>query len=162
MPLAVNTGTHVIDRLDDLLDVKEEEVETCFHTLVDHNKVEWPYYRDLSVSSWAGNESIGNDAVNEVIQLLDSTLFQYNMRGWHGMQRHIRTHAESFNFYKMKKTSSQRGFMMRCKTCTGVCKLAGWPKQLLWDDDVLETNRVQLRYFLGFGTWSKKKGQRIV
>ena len=68
MPLAVNTGTHVIDRLDDLLDVKEEEVETCFHTLVDHNKVEWPYYRDLSVSSWAGNESIGNDAVNEVIQ----------------------------------------------------------------------------------------------
>ena len=50
-----------------------------------HNKVEWPYYRDLSVSSSAVNELIGNDAVNEVIQFLDSTLFQYNMRGWHGM-----------------------------------------------------------------------------
>ena len=69
MPLAVNTGTHVIDRLDDLLDVKEEEVETCFHTLVDHNKVEWPYYRDLSVSLWHGNEMIGDGGVTEFIQL---------------------------------------------------------------------------------------------
>ena len=52
MPPAVNTGTPVID----LLDVKEEEVEECFHTLVDHNEVAWPYYRDLSVSLWPGNE----------------------------------------------------------------------------------------------------------
>ena len=52
MPPAVNTGTLVID----LLGVKEEEVEECFHTLVDHNEVAWPYYRDLSVSLWPGNE----------------------------------------------------------------------------------------------------------
>ena len=77
------------------------------------------------------------------------------------MQRYIRTHAESFKFFKMK-TSGHRGFMMLCKNSTRVCKLAGWPKKLAWDDDVLETNRVQLRDFLGFGTRSAVKRQRMV
>ena len=34
---AVDAGSLLID----LLDVKEEEVEECFHTLVDHNEVAW-------------------------------------------------------------------------------------------------------------------------
>ena len=47
--------------------------------------------------------------VTEFIQFFDSTLFQYNMRGWLGMQNHIRTHAEFFNFFKMS-TSGHGGF----------------------------------------------------
>ena len=147
MPPAVNTGTPAIN----LLDVKDEEVEECHHTLRDHNNVAWPYYKDLSVILWAGNELIGNEFINEFIQSLGSTLFQDNTQGWHDIQRHIRTHAESFSFYRMN-TSGHRGFMMRCKTCTRVCKLAGWSKKLRWDDDVLEANRVQLREFVGIGT----------
>ena len=77
------------------------------------------------------------------------------------MQNHIRTHAESFKFYKMKTSSGHRGFMMICKNRTKVCKIS-WSKKLKWDDDVLETNRVQLRDFLGFGTRSAVKRQRIV
>ena len=37
---AVHAGSLLID----LLDVKEEEVEECFHTLVDHNEEVWSYY----------------------------------------------------------------------------------------------------------------------
>ena len=157
------SGHNTVDAgslLIDLLDVKEEEVEECFHTLVDHNEVAWSYYKDLSVSLWHGNEMIGDGGVTEFIQSLDSTLFQYNMRGWFDMQKHIRTHAESFKFFRMK-TSGNRGFMMICRNCTKVCKIS-WSKKLKWDDAVLETNRVQLRDFLGFGTRSAVKRQRMV
>ena len=107
-----------------------------------------------------GNEMIGDGGVTESIQSLDSTLFQYNMRGWFDMQKHIRTHAESFKFFKMN-TSGHMGFMMLCKNCTRVCKIS-WPKKLNWDDDVLETNRVQLRDFLGFGTHLKIKSDVLL
>ena len=100
------------------------------------------------------------EGVTEFTQSLDSTLFQYNMRGWFGMQNHIRIHAVSFKFFKMS-TSGHRGFMVLCKNCTRVCKTS-WSKKLKWDDDVLETNRVQLRDFLGFGTRSDVKRQRMV
>ena len=99
----------------DLLDVKEEEVENCFHTLLDHNDEPWSYYRDLEVSLWHGNEMTGAGGVQEFIQSLDSTLFQYDMRAWYSMQQHIRNHAESFKFFKMN-TSGHRGFMMICKS----------------------------------------------
>ena len=121
----------------------------------------WSYYKDLSASLWHGNEMIGDGGgVTEFTQSLDSTLFQYNMRGWFGMQNQIRTHAEFFKFFKMS-TSGHRGFMMLCKNCTRVCEIS-WSKKLKWDDDVLETNRVQLRDFLGFGTRSDVKRQRMV
>ena len=96
--------------------------------------------------------------VTEFTQSLDSTLFQYNMRGWFGMQNHIRIHAVSFKFFKMS-TSGHKGFMMLCKNCTRVCKIS-WSKKLKWDDDVLETNRVQLREYLGFGMRSDVKRRR--
>ena len=96
--------------------------------------------------------------VTEFTQSLDSTLCQYNMRGWFGMQNHIRTHAEFFKFFKMS-TSGHGGFMMLCKNCTRVCKIS-WSKKLKWDDDVLETNRVQLREYLGFGMRSDVKRRR--
>ena len=51
--------------------------------------------------------------------------------------------------------------MMLCKNCTKVCKIS-WSNQLDWDDDVLETKRVKLRDFLGFGTRSAVKWQRMV
>ena len=63
--------------------------------MVDHNEVAWSYYKDLSVSLWHGNEMIGDGGVTEFIKSLESTLFQYNMREWFDMQKHIRTHAES-------------------------------------------------------------------
>ena len=117
--------------------------------------------KDLSASLWHGNGMIGDGGgVTEFTQSLDSTLFQYNMRGWFDMQKHIRTHAESFKFFKMK-TSGHRGFMMICKNCTKVCTIS-WSKKLKWDDDVLETNRVQLPDFLGFWTRSDVKRQRMV
>ena len=98
---ALPSGHNAVDAgplLIDLLDVKEEEVEECFHTLVDHTEVAWPYYKDLDVSLWHGNEVTAAGGVTECIQSLDSTLFQYNMRGWFGMQNHIRIHAVSFIF----------------------------------------------------------------
>ena len=156
MPPVLPSGPLVID----LLDVKEEEVEECFHSLVDHNDQSWFYYRDLPAALWHGNEMTGDGRVMEFIQSLDSTLFQYNMRGWDGMQNHIRAHAESFKFFRMN-TASHRGFMIICKNCTKLCKIS-WAKKLSWDDDVLETNRVQLRDFLGFGTRSAVKRQRMV
>ena len=107
-----------------------------------------------------GNEMIGDGGVTEFIKSLDFTLFQYNMRGGFDMQKHIRTHAESFQLFKMN-SSGNRGFMMLCKNCTRVCKIS-WSKKLKWDDDVLETNRVQLRVFLGVGTRSDVKRQRMV
>ena len=128
---------------------------------MDHNEVPYPYYRDLSVSLWHGNELTGDGRVIEFTQSLDSTLFQYNMRGWNGMQNHIRTHAESFKFFKMKTSSGHRGFMMLCKNCTKVCKIS-WSNQLDWDDEELETKRVKLRDFLGFGTRSAVTRQRMV
>ena len=103
---------------------------------------------------------IGDGGVTEFIKSLDFTLFQYNMRGGFDMQKHIRTHAESFQLFKMN-SSGNRGFMMLCKNCTRVCKIS-WSKKLKWDDDVLETNRVQLRVFLGVGTRSDVKRQRMV
>ena len=69
---ALPSGHNAVDAgplLIDLLDVKEEEVEECFHTLVDHNEVAWSYYKDLSVSLWHGNEMIGDGGVTEFIQL---------------------------------------------------------------------------------------------
>ena len=122
--------------------------------------MEWSFYKDLEVGLWHGNELIGAEGVTEFTQSLDSTLFQYNMRGWYDMQDHIRTHAESFKFFRMK-TTNNRGFMMICRNCTKVCKIS-WSKKLTWDDAVLETNRVQLRDFLGFGTCSAVKRQRMV
>ena len=127
---------------------------------MDHNEVPYPYYRDLSVSLVHGNELTGDGRVKEFTQSLDSTLFQYNMRGWDGMQNHIRTHAESFKFFRMH-TSGHRGFMMICKNCTQVCKNS-WSNQMDWDDEELETKRVKLRDFLGFGTRSAVKRQRMV
>ena len=120
----------------------------------------WSFYKDLEVGLWPGNELIGAGGVTEFTQSLDSTLFQYNMRGWHGMKDHIRIHAESFKFFRMN-TTNNRGFMMICRNCTKVCKIS-WSKKLTWDDAVLETNRVQLRDFLGFGTRSAVKRQRMV
>ena len=70
-----------------------------------------------------GNEMIGDGGVTEFIKSLDFTLFQYNMRGGFDMQKHIRTHAESFQLFKMN-SSGDRGFMMLCKNCTRVCKIS--------------------------------------
>ena len=83
---------------------------------------------------WFGHVGDGG-GVTEFTQFFDSTLFQYNMRGWLGMQNHIRTHAEFFKFFKMS-TSGHGGFMMLCK------------------------NRVQLREYLGFGMRSDVKRRR--
>ena len=122
--------------------------------------MEWSYYRDLPVALWHGNELEGAHGVTEFTQSLDSTLFQYNMRAWYGMKEHLRTHAEAFRLFRMN-TANNRGFMMICRNCTKVCKIS-WSKKLKWDDAVLETNRVQLRDFLGFGTRSAVKRQRMV
>ena len=54
---ALPSGHNAVDAgplLIDLLEVKEEEVEECFHTLVDHNEVAWSLYKELSVSLWHG------------------------------------------------------------------------------------------------------------
>ena len=99
--------------------------------------------------------------VTEFTQSFDSTLFQYNMRGWFDMQKHIRTHAESFKFFRMK-TTNNRGFMMICRNCTKVCKIAWSKKEVTESDEVLEAYRMQLRDFLGFGTRSAVKRQRMV
>ena len=128
---------------------------------MDHEGVSYPYSRELSVALWAGNELTGGQRVKEFTQFLDSSLFQYNMRGWTGMQNHIHTHAETFKFYKMKTSSGHRGFLMICKNCTRVCKIS-WSNQTDWNDEELETKRVKLRDFLGFGTRSAVKRQRIV
>ena len=122
--------------------------------------MEWSYYRDLPVGLWHGNELKGADSATEFTQSLDSTLFQYNMRGWYEMKKHIRTHAEAFRLFRMN-TANNRGFMMICRNCTKVCKIS-WSKKVTESDEVLEAYRVQLRDFLGFGTRSAVKRQRMV
>ena len=88
---ALSSGHNAVDAgplLIDLLDVKEEEVEECFHTLTNTMDEVWPYYKDLEVSLWHGNEMSADqkDLVTQFTQSLGSTLFQYNMRGWFGMK----------------------------------------------------------------------------
>ena len=154
----------VFDKVSRIVFFIGSQIAPCAGSLVAdniRNPKPWSYYRDLEVSLWHGNEMTGAGGVQEFIQSLDSTLFQYDMRAWYFMQQHIRNHAESFKFFKMD-TSGHRGFMMICKSCTRVCKISWQKKGVKWDDDVLEENRVLLRDFLGFGTRSDKKRQRMV
>ena len=83
------------------------------------------------------------------------------MRAWYGMKEHLRTHAEAFRLFRMN-TVNNRGFMIICRNCTKVCKIAWSKKEVTESDEVLEAYRMQLRDFLGFGTRSAVKRQRMV
>ena len=109
---------------------------------------------------WAGNK-VEQRKVDKVIQKLDSTLFQFNMRAWADMQKHMVEHQESFDFFSMNTGSGHRGFMMVCKNCDKLVKIS-WQKQD-WSSDVLENCRQDIREFLGFGSQDREtKRQRIV
>jgi hypothetical protein len=69
------TGRVVVD----LLGIKEEPIDECMHTAADSKGEAWPCTKDLEVMIWEGN-TYSEDSVGNLIQTLDSTLFQYNMR----------------------------------------------------------------------------------
>ena len=143
-----------------LLDVKEEPIDECLHTPVDSEGNAWPCTRDLEAMIWSGNEHADNSVAN-LIQTLDATLFQHNMRGWAEMQRLMLVNKKAFKFFYMNTASGHRGFMMVCKQCDQLVKVR-WLKSDPWDSEALETCRSMLRQFLGCGTHASVKKQRIV
>jgi len=109
---------------------------------------------------WAGNKLGEGACIHSLLQKLDSTLFQFNMRAWVDIQKHIKDHKESFDFYSMNTGGGHRGFMMVCKNCDKLVKIS-WQKKDPWDSEVLENCRQLVREFLGFGSRERKR-QRIV
>ena len=144
-------------------DVKEELLE-CFHTesdvYADGSRNKWPLRTELSVDIWEGNQ-VKPERVAPMLSALDATLFQYNMRGWYDVQGHITKHQDTFNFYHMATSSGSRGLMVVCKECSQVCKIS-WHKRDAEDDPRREECRRILRSYMGFGTCSEKRMQRIV
>ena len=143
-----------------LFDVKEEPIDECVHTPVDSEGNAWPCTRDLEAMIWSGNEYADNSVAN-LIQTLDATLFQHNMRGWAEMQRLMLVNKKAFKFFYMNTASGHRGFMMVCKQCDQLVKVR-WLKNDPWDSEALETCRSMIRQFLGCGTHASVKKQRIV
>jgi hypothetical protein len=116
------TGRVVVD----LLGIKEEPIDECMHTAADSKGEAWPCTKDLEVMIWEGNK-YSEDSVGNLIQTLDSTLFQYNMRAWVDMQRYMLEKKGAFDFYYMNTSSGHRGFMLACKNCDKLAKIS-WKK----------------------------------
>ena len=145
-----------------LLEVKEEVdgEEVCRHTETDAGGKPWPLKSSFETWVWSGNKKKPEE-VPSLIQTLDSVMFQANMRAWSDMQCHMDTHQESFDWYYSNTGSGSRGFAMMCRRCTRVLKIS-WSKQDDWQSEKLESCRRQLRAFLGYGSASPVKRQRIV
>ena len=107
-----------------------------------------------------GNE-VQHERVAAMLTALDATLFQWNMRGWWNVQNHITKHQDTFKFYHMDTSSGSRGLLVVCKVCSQVCKIS-WHKTDAEDGPGLEECRRALRSYMGFGTCSVKRKQRIV
>ena len=102
------------------------------------------------------------EKVECMIQSLDSTLFQYNMRGWREVQSHICTYKDKFIFFSMATKSGQKGFMAVCKECDQLCKFE-CKKADARDAPILEQCRYKLRQYMGYGTAeNESKKQRMV
>ena len=151
------TKTFLTDRVADLQLMKvkdesddEERTAKCQHTKVSMDGEAWPKYHDKArVLMWCQNEDTN---VEHIIQLLDSTLMQGNMRGWTQMQAFLRNYGENYRFYWMStKSSGQKGFVMVCNNCD-MCLSCQWnSKALAWDAPELEQCRLPLREFMGVG-----------
>ena len=96
-----------IEEIED--EVKDEVI--CFHTERGVSGGPWPRKRDSDVVLWEGNRrhNLGN-----LIQSLDATLFQYNMRAWSDLQTRIGKGGDAFDWYHMNTAGGARGLLVVC------------------------------------------------
>ena len=137
------------------VEVKTED-PYCPHTLLDTRDIPWPFASELH--EFPGPHYRARD-MDKLLPALDSFLFQYNMRGWNGVQAHLRSHQAMYRcFYK--GSGSARGLQVICRACSRSFAV-GWSAHTPWNDPLLECHRRTIRSFFGFGTRGRA-GQRIV
>ena len=140
------------DEVIDLVQIKEEEEEKCWHAKKDSSGQAFPQFSDLPVGVWEGNKVEDTiEALDKVLQSIDSTIMQYNMRAWWDMKQHMKEYIHKYDYYYMRtrgKPIKYYGFRAVCKKC-GQCFHISWHKN---NDESWEPKRRLMREFFGFGT----------
>ena len=138
------------DEVIDLLQIKEEEEERCWHAKKDSSGQAFPQFNTLPVGVWEGNKVEDTiEALDKVLQSMDSTIMQENMRAWGAMKQHMKAYMRKYDYYYMNtRASKYRGFLAVCKKC-GQCMDISWHRT---DGEPQEPKRRLMREFFCFGT----------